>query len=106
MLWGAGCGHTQPKPAKPAATPPPNGQLIVTPAQILKGKVVSVNHNGKFVVLNFPLGQLPPAGQLMSLYRGGLKVGEVRVTPTQYENNIIADIVTGEANAEDEARGE
>ena len=79
-------------------------KLIVTPDKTLVGKVAWVNNGGRFVVLNFPLGQLPAPEQRLSLYRGGLKVGEVKVTGLQNDDNFVADILTGDSQVGDEAR--
>jgi len=35
------------------------------------------------------------------LYRGGLKTAEVRVTGPQHENNIVADLISGDAQVGD-----
>ncbi len=86
---------------KPSAS---NPKLILTPTTTLVGKVVAVNLPGRFVVLNFPVGRLPVVGQRLSLYRGGLKVGEVKVTGPQRDDNIVADITAGESALGDEVR--
>lgn len=89
----------------PAAQPL---KTIVTPDISLLAKVVSVNPVGRFVVLNFPSGEFPRLQQTLFLYRGGLKTGEVRVTGPKVEmdNNIVADLVSGEAQAGDTVRSE
>jgi hypothetical protein len=79
-------------------------KLIVTPETALVGKVVRVNETARFAVLNFPVGSMPPAQQVMNVYRRGLKVGEVRVTTLRQDNNTVADIVKGEAQIGDEIR--
>jgi len=89
-----------------AGTNAPNKKLVVTPATALVGKVVQVNTAGRFVVLNFPLGRLPVLEQRMNLYRGGLKVGEVRITGPQDDDNIVADLLTGDSEVGDQARGD
>ena len=33
--------------------------------------------------------------QILFLYRDGLKVGEVKITGPQRDNDIVADLVTG-----------
>jgi hypothetical protein len=38
------------------------------------------------------------------LYRRGLKVAEVRIAGPQYDDNIVADVLEGEAELGDEAR--
>ena len=108
------------KHAAKQATPPPragapaattqgattNQTLIVTPENVLVGKVALVNSTGRFVVLNFPLGKMAAAEQRLNLYRRGLKVGEVKVTGPAREDNIVADLVAGEAEVGDEARSQ
>jgi len=92
-----------PATAKPAAATP-NYSLIVTPDNALVGRVVKVNPNERFVVLNFPIGHLPALDQHLFLYRNGLKVGAVNVTGPQRDDNIVADILTGDAQDGDEVR--
>lgn len=78
--------------------------LIITPDHMLVGRVVSFNEAGRFVVLDFPLGQLPAVERRMFLYRAGLKVGEVRINSWQREHFIVADLVAGEARQGDQVR--
>lgn len=78
--------------------------LIVTPAASPNGKVVRVNESARFAVLNFPIGNVPPVGQRLDVYRKGLKVGEIKVTGPQQDDNTVADIVNGEAEVGDELR--
>jgi hypothetical protein len=112
VLALSGCAGRKSAPPKraPAKAPPPaaaaatNQTLIVTPENTMAGKVVLVNNTGRFVVLNFPLGKMAAVEQRLNLYRRGLKVGEVKVTGPQREDNIIADLVAGEAEVGDEAR--
>jgi len=89
--------------SKKASTAKPSGP-IVTPDRGLAGKVVRVNTQGRFVVLNFPIGQMPALEQAMNLYRGGLKTGEIRITGPQHDDNIVADVVAGDAAVGDEVR--
>ncbi len=79
-------------------------KLIITPDHMLVGRVVSYNEAGRFVVLDFPLGQLPAVERRMFLYRAGLKVGEVRINSWQREHFIVADLVAGEARPGDQVR--
>lgn len=83
-----------------------NKGLIVTPEAGATGTVVLVNAAARCVVLNFPLSRMPAMETRMSLYRRGLKVGEVKVTGPQREDNVVADVVAGEAEVGDEARRE
>ena len=99
-LLAAGCAATK----TTAPTAPPQSTAIVTPDVSLVAKVVSVNPVGRFVVLNFPSGQLPKFQTAMFLYRGGLKVAEIRITGPQDGNNTVGDLVSGEAAAGDSVR--
>ncbi len=96
--WRPVAGITGPRPApdalRLAAVAP---QTIVTPDNSLAAKVVSYNASGRFVVLSFPPGLMPKLEQSLFLYRDGMKVGEVKITGPQRDNNIVADLVTGEA---------
>jgi len=58
----------------------------------------------RFVVLNFPVGRLPVIDQRLNVYRGGLKVGEVKVTGPQYDDNVVADLVAGDSEIGDQVR--
>ena len=114
----AGCARTTAPALPPAGAPragggpgatrgsPTNYPLIVTPETVLVGRVALVNATARCVVLTFPLGMMPAVDQRLNLYRRGLKVGEVKVTSWQRENNIVADLVAGEAEVGDEARGQ
>jgi len=87
-----------PKAVKPDQKP------IVTPTTGLSGRVASVNTAGQFVVITFDMGTTPAPDQKLSVYRSGLKVGELKVSREQIGKNIVADIVAGEAKVGDEAR--
>jgi len=113
----AGCAHHQesagtfqsfPDLGLPAgtnsATTVENGNVIVTPADGLNGKVTRVDFNLKYVVLTFPVGQMASVNQRLNISRGGLKVGEVKVAGPQLNTSIVADIVAGEAEIGDDAR--
>jgi len=117
----AGCAHKQEAVFKPvagathattpgssattpalAAKPTAPGTLIVTPGSGLAGKVARYNDAGRFVVLEFPVGQMPALEQRLFVYRNGLKVGELKVTGPQRDDHIVADLTNGEAQAGDE----
>ena len=93
-------------PAAPARAAGANQTLIVTPENAPVGKVAMVNTPARFVVLSFRLGKMATAEQRFNLYRRGLKVGEVRVTGPQREDNTVADLVAGEAEVGDEVRSQ
>ena len=100
-LWPWHAKHPQSAPT-PA---PQTSQTVVKPDNSLKARVSRYNADARFVVLSFPVGELPKLGQTLFLYRNGLKVAEVKVTGPQDENNnIVADVITGDAQVGDEVR--
>jgi hypothetical protein len=104
-LLAAGCLHHRPasqtKSASSAAVAP---QPIITPDNTLTARVARYNAAGRFVVLSFPVGQMPKLEQSFFLYRGGMKVAEIKITGPQSDNNIVADLITGDAQVGDEVR--
>jgi hypothetical protein len=104
-MLAAGCAYHRPAPSAKRATPAAVApQTIVTPDNSLAARVVSYNASGRFVVLSFPPGQMPKLEQSLFLYRDGMKVGEVKITGPQRENNIVADLIAGEAQVGGEVR--
>ena len=107
-----GCGNRNTSAPKPARVPgepdhyasSSNHNVIVTPDRALTGKVMTVNAAGRFVVLNFPIGRLPQLDQQLNVYRLGLKVGEVKMTGPQRDDNIVGDITAGDVAVGDEVR--
>jgi hypothetical protein len=105
-LLFAGCSwfhrsHAAATSAPPAAKVAP---VIITPAQSAAANVVLVHESARFVILNFPDGRLPAEGQMLDLFRNGLKTAEVRISKFRQENNVTADIISGEARKGDQAR--
>jgi hypothetical protein len=82
------------------------GTAAASSKTALAGDVSTVNLVARFVVLSFPLGQMPAIDQPLNLYRRGSKVAEVKVTGQQRGRNVIADIVTGSPEVGDEARAD
>jgi hypothetical protein len=97
----AGCASHPPKPISSASD---NSPTIVTPDTSLAAKVVQYNSTGRYVVLGFPIGQTPKAGQVLFIYRNGLKIAEVKTDTWQNGNYVVADLVTGGAQIGDEVR--
>ncbi len=95
--WFSHSGKSSATVAASTTTP----KAIVTPDFSLSAKVVSANTVGRFVVLSFPAGGMPRIDQTLFLYRGGLKVAEVRITGPQQDSNIVADLVSGDAQVGD-----
>src|SRR5437867_321346 len=108
----AGCASSKERsagkspPSARAGSKPPKSKPIITPDLQLMGKVVSANQELRFVVLDFPLGEMPRVDQRLSVYRQGQKVGELKVSGPQNDTNIVADITAGNAQVGDEVRQE
>lgn len=83
-----------------------NKPAIVTPDTTLLAKVVAANDVGRFVIVGFPNNQMPQLQQILFLYRAGLKVAEVKIIGPQDGNNIVADIVSGDAKVGDTVRAQ
>ena len=104
-MLATGCSifHKSQKAPAPAHHARPS-QTVVTPDNSLTARVASYNATGRFVVLSFPVSQMPKLDQTLFLYRDGLKVAEVKVTGPQRDNNVVADLISGDAQAGDEVR--
>ena len=115
LVAGGSCSKSQSSRAQPAVpgsaatggnkkSEPLGKTVIVTPASGITGRVVSLNTAGQFVVITYEGGQMPARGQKLNVYRGSLKVGELKATDWQNGPNQVADILTGEAGPGDEVR--
>ncbi len=102
--WHSRSGQTADSKSRAGQIAPPQKNATVVPASVLVGKVVKVFPAGRFAVLNFPVGRLPEVNQVLVVYRGGLKIGEVRISGPQMDDNIVADVVVGGAEPGDEVR--
>jgi len=111
----AGClfGRKHAKQPAPAATrishpatnaPATADTFTVTPEEGLHGRISSVNSGLRFVVLTFPIGQMPPLDEHLNVYRNGFKVAELKITGPQRDDNTVADIVSGDPITGDEVR--
>jgi hypothetical protein len=114
-----GCGKTASPSAKDSlqAAPGKTGAAqndsatkaprpLVTPSNDAIGKVVSVNQKARYAVLSYAIGTVPGIDTRVYAYRNGLKVGELRVSGPQRENNTIADLLAGECQAGDDVKGD
>ena len=77
----------------------PKNKLTLAP-----GRIDSVNAKARYIVISFPIGTMPSIDTLLSVYRQGVKVAEVKVTPPQQNNFTAADIITGGCQVGDEIR--
>ena len=73
------------------------------PEVALVGKVVMANPTARFVVLSFPVGQMPAVDQHFDVYRAGSKVGELKVGAWRRDDSVVGDIITGDCQSGDEA---
>jgi hypothetical protein len=104
VLSGCAAKKERPDPfSQPASAKQKSGQII-TLGGSLPGRVVSVNTNGRFAVLRFPLGEMPRVQDRMNVYRDGLKVGEIRISGPQRDTHTVADVMAGECRIGDEVR--
>ena len=90
--------------AKPAVTPAkPAKEAKAAPGETV-AKVVMVNKEMKFVVLEFTNSAVPTAGSQLSLYRGKERVATLKATEPMKPPLITADILDGEVRKGDEVR--
>ncbi len=95
-LCASGCAReNKPKPAVQVAP----AQIGPPPATVRK---VDITYS--FVVLDFSERAMPPVGSRMTIYRNGVKVGEVQITEPVRAQFATADIVAGDVQLGDEAR--
>src|SRR5262245_36701521 len=76
-------GWAKSKAAKPSPKPKASTagtEQTVTPSGAIVGKIVRVNTGARFVVISYPLGQLPAVDQNLNVYRAGAKVGEIKIS--------------------------
>jgi hypothetical protein len=93
-------------PASTNSVSLPDDRLVITKDNLLVGKIVRANQDGRFVVMTFPIGHLPSLQQRLTIFRKGQKVGEIRVTGPQLDDNVVGDIAEGDAQAGDEVRAQ
>jgi|APGre2960657505_1045072.scaffolds.fasta_scaffold00765_5 hypothetical protein len=94
---------TSPRVTRPIITDT-NDTLTISPGASLLGKISSFNAAGRFAVITFPVGKMPAHGQLLNVYRGALKVAEIKITGPARDINTVGDIVAGEVKVGDAVR--
>jgi hypothetical protein len=106
LVSSAGCFWREPKSDSVFAPRPGNGQtnFLITPTSSPVGRITFVNQQSQFILAAFPLGQVPAEGALLSIFRGGRKVGEVKVSKEMLGTSRSADILSGSAQEGDEVR--
>jgi hypothetical protein len=101
-----GClGRTTMAPAR-AKAQPDNRRLEPSSAELgtMAARIVSLNSEHEFVVIDFMSRVVPAAGTRVNVYRNGKRVGAVRITEPVRAQFATADIVEGEVHVGDEAR--
>lgn len=83
-----------------------NGNAVIFPITSGDGTVVKVNKKLRFAVLEFPLHPMPAIGQQLFLYRREQKVARIKVTGPVRGQTVVADIVEGNAEENDEVRAD
>ena len=81
-----------------------NDSLTITAGSSLIGKISAINPAARFVVITFAIGKMPSNGQVLNVYRGTLKVAEIKITGPQRDTNTVGDILAGELKNGDEVR--
>ncbi len=109
LLTVCGCAHGKKNASAPTYSTPnvsswPDQKLILTPDTALVGKVVRVNTAARFAIMSFPIGHLPALDQRLSVYRLGLKTGEIKVTGPQLDDKVVGDVTAGDVQTGDEVR--
>jgi hypothetical protein len=83
-----------------------NKNRVITLSDPWGGKVAFVNPEARFVILDYSLSQMPPAGQRLTVFRQGIRVGEVRITGQPQTGYVAADITAGDIQTGDDTRRE
>ena len=106
LIFAAGCtASKEGTKSKPSAARGKSSKTVVMiPSDMAHGKVAFVNDVARFAVLHYVVGKLPANDQKLNVYRNGQKVGELKVSGPQKDNNTVADIMAGEIKAGDEVR--
>lgn len=107
-LWAGGCaarpaGSRSGSAARPGAAPT---SLGMAPISLAAGRVASVNASARFVVVSFPVGQVPPNDTRFAIFHAGQKVGALKISGPAQDTFTVGDITAGSAQEGDEVRAE
>ncbi|MCC7519395.1 MAG: hypothetical protein IT578_09450 [Verrucomicrobiae bacterium] len=97
--------HATPSP-KPPPPPPTPSRVAPSPApdSSFEGVVVILNLQKGFVIVDFSNSKLPPPRSELGVYRDGVFVGTVRITPPIKPPFVSADILSGTLRRGDRVR--
>ena len=103
-----GCAGRKARAGSTAAGRAGSGQsgVVITPASSASGRVASVNPELRFVVVTFPVGQVPANETVFAVFRAGAKVGTVKISGPAADTYTVGDITAGSAQKDDEVRAE
>jgi hypothetical protein len=104
--WLSGQYESAPVTRPQATTMAAQTNVIMTAARSPSARVVSVNTQARFAVLSFPVGQLPAPDTRLAIFRGGAKVGELKISGPAEDTFTVGDITVGSAQEGDEVRAE
>ena len=104
-ITGGCLGRGTKAPTRPAVGSEPD-RVAFAPSQFgpAPAKVISVDSDLGFVVIDFSSRVMPPAGTRLNVYRDGKNIGAVRITEPVRSRLATADIIEGDMRAGDEAR--
>jgi hypothetical protein len=96
------------RPVAPQGGAPTNAATaaapLITPVSSPVGRITRVNLQVMVAVVTFPVGQVPAAGGRYSVFRAGLKVGELKMSEEAADTLRVADITSGALQVDDEVR--
>lgn len=81
-------------------------QKEVIPVMLYTGKIALVKPSLKYVVVEGGVGEVPPVGVKLNVYRGANKVAELKVSAQNRASNYAADIVSGAPKVGDVVRSD
>ena len=109
-LLAGGCRSTK-EPRTVQAKPRPEAKVEVTrtkpaarPVQAVRGRVVSVRDDLRFLIADFAGGKLPALDQQLTVYRLDQKVAEVKISGPFRGSTAAGDITAGDAKPGDWVR--
>ena len=103
----AGCSNVGgTKTSRPSAIQPVPAQIEPSSSQFgpSPAKIVSVNPELRFVVVDFSSRVMPPVGTRLNVYRGDKSIGAIQITEPVRARLATADVVDGDVRVGDEAR--
>lgn len=92
------------QPEAPGRSGAPQRFPAINPITPVQGRVTFVNPKFRFVIVDFTFHQMPRLEQRLGVYRGGERVGEVRISGPAEGPAIVADIMMGTASLGDLVR--